>query len=339
MTVAGIRVSIILPLHNAESYVDSALRSLSSLEGGPFEIVAVNDHSTDATAQLLEEWSTRLPALVVLTAEDRGVSAARNLAVSRASGDYFWFTDCDDSWDPAIVRVLRDTAVDAGADIAICNAEKRDLAGASQGLIEDAPVAETSSGSEVLERLLTGRVQGHLWNKLFRRDLFVAASFPPTRAHSDLGGMFGLFARAATVVYVPQALYDYVLHAGSILNQRAYRWEDLEDCLKLAETAADTIASDGMRRGLTLFKYQNVVVPLENEAIRRGEWEDADSIAAMRRRNRSRIRTGELAYLATHGHRSLAAKSFAIKWLPVAYRALYERHRRRTWSALDSALQ
>jgi glycosyltransferase involved in cell wall biosynthesis len=84
-------VSIIIPVKNGERIIEKCLRSLQSLNYPDYEIIVVNDGSTDSTGEILKNF----PAVTVITTEGIGPSAARNLAIARSTGEYLAFTDGD----------------------------------------------------------------------------------------------------------------------------------------------------------------------------------------------------------------------------------------------------
>lgn len=330
-------ITVIIPIHNAAKYLTNAVENLKQLESPTVEFVVVNDHSSDGSAELVHEWPRLISNVTVIDSVGVGVAAARNEAVAIARGEYLWFTDCDDDWDPAILTRLLVAATAKSADIVMCNARKIVSGSGVESLIRDAPEARTLSGSEALGGLLNGAVQGHLWNKLFRRSLFDQVMFPATRAHSDLGAMFELLARARLVALLPETLYTYYIHSGSILNQKAYRWADLWDCLAIAEFSV-AAAPEGttLSRDLVTFKYRNVLIPLTNESVRRDTWESANAIAAVRKRVRQQIRLREIATLAKMGQSDAAVRAVLILVFPLTYIAVYRRHRRRALGAVDT---
>jgi len=99
--MSGPRVSVIIPCYNLDAYLDEAVRSVLAQTLQDFEIIVVNDGSTDPeTNRLLTEY--RRPRTQVLaTAENRGLPAARNLAIGHATGEYLCALDADDTLDPA----------------------------------------------------------------------------------------------------------------------------------------------------------------------------------------------------------------------------------------------
>jgi glycosyltransferase involved in cell wall biosynthesis len=330
------RVSVILPVHNASRYLPHALENLREMDDASIEFVVIDDHSDDDSADILGSWPGALANVQLLSNEGRGVAAARNQAVASAHGDYLWFADCDDDWSADIVATMLAAADRSDADVVVCNARKVARPGGSESLIEDAPAQDEITGSEALSRLLDGRVQGHLWNKLFRRSLFDHIVFPPTRAHSDLGAMFPLLAAARTVALIPDTLYTYYVHAGSILNQNEYRWDDLWDCLAIAERSVEASGHRAeLTKPLTIFTYRNVIVPSVNESLRREDNTNEATITSVRRRSRVRASVPDVVHLARWGQRDAAVRGLLIKVAFPLYRAIYRRYRRQSWSAVD----
>ena len=92
------KLSIIVPVYNAAQHLDKCLTSLISQEiGGGYEIIAVNDGSTDASLPILEQWAQKYPQLIkVYSQANSGVSAARNLGIEKSSGEWIAFCDSDD---------------------------------------------------------------------------------------------------------------------------------------------------------------------------------------------------------------------------------------------------
>ncbi|MFB2580906.1 glycosyltransferase family 2 protein [Herbiconiux sp. P15] len=328
-------LSVILPVHNASAYLARALSNLQASVGIDDEVIVVDDHSTDDSLALVRAWGGQIAGrLIVLENDARGVASARNLAVSHAKGDFIWFADCDDDWSPQILARMSEVAVATGADIVICNAEKITQPSGSRAVIEDATVSEVLNGKQSLLRLLRGDIEGHLWNKLFRRTLFAESPFPATRAHSDLGGMFALLASADLIAAVPEVLYTYYVHEGSVLNRKQYRWDDLWDCLALARAHVGTGTDD--RRALITFTYRNVIVPTVNESVRRESVSERADIERARRRAKKAVRISDLLELVRLGQRDAAVRGLLIKFVFPIYRALYKRHRAKRWGELDA---
>jgi len=319
-------VTVIVPVHNGASFLDETERQLTALLDATslsVEVIAIDDHSSDSSREIISAWPERMPAVRILHAEERGVARARNQAVAAARGDYIWFTDADDAWSPLVVDALFAAATSSGADLAVSNATKV-LPNGGLGLIEDAPDDESYDARETFRRVLDGRVQGHLWNKLFSRELLGENPFPATRAHSDLGGVLGVIPRITRTVAVPEALYRYIIRPGSILNTSSYRWQDLHDCLAIAERVSEEFGQPS-GRALARFAAQNVAIPVANECLRRREWMDAATTAEALRQSRKLVTVPVLADFVRARKIGLASRLALLRFAPALYAYVYRR--------------
>jgi hypothetical protein len=336
MSPADPLVTVVIPLRNAGRDVASLTAQLKPVVSAEVEVVLVDDGSDDDTRARLDELAAAVPSVRILTGPGEGVARARNLALGHARGEYVWFADSDDAWSPSILTVLVARAQETDADVVACNAQKIDAAdGSVLGLIEDSPSPEYLDNTEAVRRVLTGRLQGHLWNKLFRRSILGDNPFPATRAHSDLGGVLAIVARAHGIATVPETLYSYRIRAGSILNSRAYRWEDLTDCREIAMTAAARVGIAQDDPALRIFTCMQVVLPVVHESVRRRGVVDEDELRAARDRVRPLARIKDVRLLLAEGHRTSAARMLLVLTAPDAYALAYARYRRRRWSRLD----
>ena len=319
-------ISVVMPVHNAAIYLPRAfeqLRALVEVTSHDVEIIAIDDHSTDDSGELLRGWADSLPNVRIISAVGSGVAEARNQAVAECRGDYVWFVDADDTWSPQIVQRLVDVAHTRQADLVVCNATKSFPDGSTQ-VIRDAQATELIDCREMFIRVLNGSIQGHLWNKLFARAVLGESPFPTTRAHSDLGGVLRLTPRFDRVVLVPEALYTYEIRSGSILNSPTYRAEDLEECLAIAQETSRLLFLNSPRE-ITTFKYRNVVIPTMNQQLRRSE----------KRRGRgdrmyiSRASMMEVAGLVRSGQMGLAIKVGLLLASPQMYGLIFRAYSRR----------
>ena len=177
-------VSVILPVRDAGDNLGLATQQLACLSYPRVELIVVDDGSASPVAPTeLEPLADALEATkLVRLDESGGVAAARNAGIKAASGDWVWFVDVDDQWNPSIISCLHTTAVTAHSDIAVCAAEvmSRGLTGGQYMSRLSAPAVLTPTAA--LELYLAGTLSGHLWNKLFAMDLIRSvgtALFPP----------------------------------------------------------------------------------------------------------------------------------------------------------------
>lgn len=93
-----IKISIIVAAFNVEEYIDRCLESLTNqdLDSDEYEIIIVNDGSTDSTLEKLNDWKSKFENIIVISQKNKGQSAARNTALKQATGDYVFYVDADD---------------------------------------------------------------------------------------------------------------------------------------------------------------------------------------------------------------------------------------------------
>ena len=88
--------SIIVAIYNIQAYIDDCVNSIISQSYGNFELLLVNDGSTDGSLALLKEWALKDARIKVIDKLNGGLSSARNEGLKYASGDYILFVDGDD---------------------------------------------------------------------------------------------------------------------------------------------------------------------------------------------------------------------------------------------------
>lgn len=116
------KVSVIVPVYNAEKYLVKCLDTLVNQTLDDIEILLVNDGSKDGSLSILKEYEQRFPEKIkVFDKENGGQASARNLAIKEASGEYIGCVDADDYVDTDMFRLLYDEAVRTDADMVACD--------------------------------------------------------------------------------------------------------------------------------------------------------------------------------------------------------------------------
>ena len=173
------RVSIIIPAFNAEEFIERSISSVVSQTVTDWELIIVNDGSTDTTAKLIENAASHEPRIHCIHQENQGLSAARNAGLGATRGRFVQFLDADDTLLPMKLEVsLNRFETDPELDIVACNAILIDSAGRKSHPIR-CPVSNFSE-------------------ELWIRNIFVVNA-PLVRA--SLIQKVGLFATEATSLY------------------------------------------------------------------------------------------------------------------------------------------
>lgn len=113
------KVSIIVPVYNAEKYLEKCVLSILNQTYPYLEIIAINDGSTDSTLTILEKFAKSDNRLKILTITNNGVSNARNVGIEASSGEYIMFIDSDDYIDEKAVEKTLKEAIKTQSDIVL----------------------------------------------------------------------------------------------------------------------------------------------------------------------------------------------------------------------------
>lgn len=216
-------VSIIVPIYNAEQYLRRCVDSILNQEYTDYELLLVNDGSTDASGDICEEYGAQDPRVIVIQKENTGVSDSRNRALDRARGKYLQFLDSDDWITPDATRLFVRAAEEYGCDMVISDFYR--VVGerlSTKGDIEEEGVLTREEFAAHMMENPADFYYGVLWNKLYRRDIVEEHNL---RMDTDINWcedfMFNLeYIRYAKVFYALHApIYYYVKRKGSLASQ------------------------------------------------------------------------------------------------------------------------
>ena len=103
------KLSVVVPVYNVEDYVGECLESICEQDYKDLEIICVNDGSTDGSRDVLAKWQEHDGRIAIVDQPNSGPSAARNLGIALATGDYLCFADSDDKFEPgACARIVEE---------------------------------------------------------------------------------------------------------------------------------------------------------------------------------------------------------------------------------------
>ena len=220
-------VSVIIPVYNVESYLRDCLESVVSQTLEDVEIVCVNDGSSDGSAGILADFAARDSRIVVIEQENRGLSAARNAAVSGSHGDYIHFLDADDLMDASGLERLHERASREKLDVLYFDAapfyENAELESEHETYKAYYTRSRDYPGVMTGAELLTQMVQNRDYRpsaclQLIRREFYTTTglSFRDGALHEDNPFTFVCALQAQRVGYEPQPFYRRRIREGSI---------------------------------------------------------------------------------------------------------------------------
>lgn len=160
-------ISIIIPIHNTADYISDCLSSVLSQNYENFELLIIDDGSTDGSAEICEKFAESEPRIRLYKNENHGVSFSRNFGMEQSCGDYITFIDSDDTVSPNYLSVLIDSLVSTGAD----------MSAAGHSCFTESGTPNFTEGGEIsvetkeLETVFFTETQGMVWSKLFKKSI------------------------------------------------------------------------------------------------------------------------------------------------------------------------
>lgn len=210
-------ISVIVPVYKVVPYLRQCVESIFIQTYRDLEILLIDDCSPDECGEICEEYKERDVRIKVFHTENMGLSAARNFGLRKSTGEYIGFVDSDDWIEPDMYEVLLKGITDA--DISVCG-----FASAVQRM---QPAEAVYYGTDALRALLDEKLNNHVWNKLYRRELFDGLLFPEGRNYEDTAVMHRIVDRAKAVAAVSGVKYHYQSRQESI--SKTYTAENLID--------------------------------------------------------------------------------------------------------------
>ena len=220
-------VSVIIPVYNVAPYLAESLDSVLHQTYEHLEVIIIDDGSTDGSGEICDSYAAKDGRIRVIHQENRGLSAARNAGLDIMTGEITAFLDSDDAYHISFIEKLLPGIFSEGADLAECSYASCRTTEKMQA--ERARKKDRETKSEIYDRrnalraLADGTLSMHVWNKLYRRELWQNIRFPEGHVFEDLGTTYRIIDRCRRVYFENSPLYLYRVRAGSIANTGSYR--------------------------------------------------------------------------------------------------------------------
>ena len=238
-------VSVVMPAYNNAAYVAQALESLILQDYENFELLVVDDGSSDDTAFIVQAYADEDKRLRLLRQEHSGAAAARNAGMNEAKGDYLLFLDADDVFEPYLISSLLKLALATSADVSVCSADCFVNEPYSPTRLWEAARNELQAGcyraADLAPRLYQA-LSLVVWNKLWKRD-FVERNqlrFQDLMRFNDAFFTIMGLACAGTIAKTRDVLVHYRVEGGTSLMDKSHLYPlcDLEalDAARIALT-------------------------------------------------------------------------------------------------------
>lgn len=210
------KLSVVMPVHNGERYIEKSVGSLLRQTYRDFEIIIINDGSTDESENVLKHINSTDIKISVYHQENKGPSQTRNFGIEKACGEYLYFMDCDDYLDDKAFELMMPLIEEYSPDILFFGYTKDYIKGnefvKQKEYVSDFKAAGNKSEfADILPDLLEKRLQTCMGNKIYRLSLVKEHSFNESvNVYEDSLFHFQLYANVNKAVVSDKLLYHYV---------------------------------------------------------------------------------------------------------------------------------
>lgn len=263
--MSSIEISIIFPVYNSEKYLSEAINSIQRQTIKDFEVIAINDGSTDSSLSLLTEVANKDSRFKIINQENKGLSSARNTGIHNSNGKWICFIDSDDWMDPKTLEKWLDYAQKNDADFLVGNGF-RFRGDDINNECERKPILKKQqwgnilSGKEWIEKCVSQKEWPHfVWLQLIRRDVITANGlmFVDGIAHEDILWTTNLSLNASRIVFYQEPLYGYRINELSITNSNSIKTLENRACsylyiIKRLSDSSELIDDKKLKKSLLL---------------------------------------------------------------------------------------
>lgn len=207
------KISVIIPTYNVENVVGVCIESVRNQTYQDLEIIIVDDGSTDGTLDVIKKYADYNSNIIIIRQKNLGPSAARNVGIHAANGEYIFFVDGDDWLEPDCLEKLLNRYHQENADVVECGYFQNDI----NDILEYPKKYDAIAGKdEILAEHLRGKISFLVWNKLYRTELIREIKFEEGAEYEDVLWTCKVLLRLDRIVSVRNPLYHWRVRLGSI---------------------------------------------------------------------------------------------------------------------------
>lgn len=213
------KISIIIPAYNAEKYISRCIDSWLNQTYSNFELIIINDGSTDNTQKICENYKQKDNRIILIKTENYGVSHARNIGLDNTHGDFIGFCDADDYVHPQLLETLSNIYIHFKSNIMIFKYKR----------VPDLPyqIAKYTNTLNKVRILNSKKLIDYIycknnkiiWNKFFKRENILSLKFNEKLTYGeDLNWLMKVIMNNIeenNIAYISKILYYYVINQNS----------------------------------------------------------------------------------------------------------------------------
>ena len=256
-----IPVSIIIPVYNVAPYLRCCLDSVIAQTFSEFEVIIIDDGSTDESSVICDEYADKDNRFIVVHQKNGGLSSARNAGLDICSGRFICFLDSDDYYEPDFLQMMYDCIKDSDYDFVSCAANFVDE---NNGLIRrnQYPSDRMELQGDLFDCYFhSNLIEDAAWNKIYRRELFNGVRYKEGIIYEDSEIIIRLLKKAKAALFIKEFKYNYRIRKGSILNYQGNEIESKRFSLRKLDSLVmyESVAKELQGTQYDYYSYKSMI--------------------------------------------------------------------------------
>ncbi len=212
-------ISVLIPVYNVEKYLGACLDSVLKQTFQDFEVICINDGSTDHSLDVLNQYAQKDNRIHIISQKNQGVSVARNRGISNARGEYITFLDSDDMIAPTFLEALI-TALEKNPSAQFAWCDFKEEIPSTFSKIEIPSLITIKNPFDYFILRKKPRIGASSCAKLYKKQALNNLEFPKgLTVGEDLIFLYTLLLQSKVAVYVPEVLYFYRIRENSAMHK------------------------------------------------------------------------------------------------------------------------
>ncbi|MDQ8960287.1 glycosyltransferase family 2 protein [Acinetobacter baumannii] len=212
-----VKISVIVPVYNAENTIEKLIKSILRQSLKEFELIIINDGSRDATEEICRKFEAMDKRITLISQNNKGVGAARSLALTQVVGEYTLHLDSDDWIEDNMFEEMYCEAINNNADIVYCDYTTY----SSNGYSEYINHSHIKDKNDYIFKLLNHEIWGVLWNKLIKTELYKVNNigfYDNVNMWEDLLFTIKCIYFSKKIHHINKSFYNYRLNESGLVS-------------------------------------------------------------------------------------------------------------------------
>lgn len=258
----SIKFSVIIPVYNAELYLTDCIHSVLKQTYQNFEIILINDGSTDSSGEICENFAKREKRIKIIHQTNQGHTAARKKGIEQSTGDYCLFLDSDDYWDSNLLETINQKIHKYECDLLLFKYKRvsndGDIIYIQKSIFNNLSVFTDSNKIDILREIISGNDLNNLATKVVKRTNLLDINFDECKhikTGEDLILSLPIIYKSKKILYIDSPMYNYRMVDKSITN--TFRVKNINDITQVRKVVLNYMGKFGVSDYNDFVKFYN----------------------------------------------------------------------------------